>query len=323
MSARFVLSVDVEGLWGLFFVRSYVDDPSAANAGRTALPRMGAMRAERQMAATFAFVGHLLLEECGPWDGPAHPENPRPTYPWYDRDWYDDDPGTDEERDPLWYSKSQALAVHAQGHDVGAHGFSHAILDPECVERTVAESEMRCAQEAATAAGLPPLRSFVFPQNVIGHVDALAEHGFTCYRDTDGGLPVRAGPPGGLGHAGGLGRAASLARHAVAAPPFVGTTRVRDDGVVVVPSSFPLLGREGLRKVVTRGARVARVAKGLELAARDDAVLHLWTHPHAFAGEAAFSDLAAILDLVAEWCERGDARVLSMAELADEARRDA
>jgi len=317
MTARFVLSVDVEGLWGLFFVRSYVDDPHAAEAGRAALPRMGTLLADRGMAATFAFVGHLFLDACGPWDGTAHPEIARPVYPWYERDWYGDDPGTDEARDPLWYARSQALAVHAQGHDVGAHGFAHAILDPDCVTREIAADEMRQAQAAAADAGLPPLRSFVFPQNVVGHVDALAEHGFTCYRDTDGGLPVRAGPPGGLG------RAASLARHALAAPPFVGQARVRDDGVVILPSSFPLLGREGLRRVVSRGARVGRVAKGLERAAQGDAVLHLWTHPHAFASDAAFSDLAAVLYLVAEWCERGDARVMTMADLADEARRDA
>jgi len=317
MTATFVLSVDVEALWGLFFVRSYVDDPSAATAGRTALPRLGTLLAERGMAATFAFVGHLFLDACGPWEGRAHPDHLRPDYPWYDRDWYGDDPGTDEMSDPLWYARSQALAIHAQGHDVGAHGFVHAILDPQCVGRELAAAEMRRAQEAAADAGLPRLRSFVFPQNVVGHVDALAEHGFTCYRDTDAGLPVRAGPPGGLG------RGASLARHAVAAPPFVGTTHVREDGVVVLPSSFPLLGREGLRRVVTRGARVARIAKGLERAAREDAVLHVWTHPHAFADEAAFDDLAATLDRVSDWCRRGDARVVTMAELADEARRDA
>jgi hypothetical protein len=176
---------------------------------------------------------------------------------------------------------------------------------------------MRRAQEAAADAGLPPLRSFVFPQNVIGHADALAGTGFSCYRDTDGGRPVRAGPPGGLG------RAASLARHAVAAEPSVGRPRVRDDGVVVLPSSFPLLGREGLRRVVTRAARVARVEKGLARAAREDAVVHVWTHPHAFAAADAFDDLAAILDLVSAWRARGDAEVLTMAALAERARNDA
>jgi len=120
-----------------------------------------------------------------------------------------------------------------------------------------------------------------------------------------------------------MGRAASLARHALAAVPDVGHARVRDDGVVVLPSSFPLLGRDGLRRVVTRAARVARVEKGLERAAREGAVVHVWTHPHAFAGDAAFDDLAAILDVVSAWCERGDAEVLTMAALADRVRADA
>ncbi len=317
MSARFVLSLDVEGLWGLFFVRSYVERPDAALAGRAALPRLAREIAERGVRATFAFVGHLLLDRCGPWDGLAHPELPRPAYPWYDRDWYDDDPGGDESSAPLWYARSQVAACRAHGHEIGAHGFAHAILDTTCVPREVAVAEFAQAQRAAADADLPPLRSFVFPQNVVGHEDALAAAGFTCYRDADLGRPARAGPPGGMG------RAARLAAHAVAAAPWVGTPRVRDDGVVVVPSSFPLLGREGVRRLVPRAARAARIEKGLERAAREDAVLHVWSHPHAFADEAAFDDLREALDRVAAWCARGDARALTMGALAEEARRGA
>ncbi len=311
---RFCLSVDVEGLWGLFFVRAYVDDPTLASGGRDALPRMGRLLEERGLAGTFAFVGHLLLDACGPWEGSAHPEIPRPTYPWYDRDWYDDDPGTDEARAPLWYARSQALAIHAMGHEVAAHGFAHAILDESHVPRAVADAELTSAQAAAVDAGLPTLRSFVYPQNVVGHVDALAAAGYGCYRESDAGQPARAGPPGGLQ------RAANLARHALAATPFVGHPMVRDDGVVALPSSFPILGREGLRRVVRRSARVARIEKGLRRAATEGAVLHVWTHPHAFATEEALDDLAAVLDVVAEWSERGDIEVLTMADMAERAR---
>jgi hypothetical protein len=311
VSGAFTLSVDVEGLWGLFFVRSYVDDPRAAEAGRRALPRMLELLAERRMRATFAFVGHLLLGRCGPWKGAAHPDAPRPEYPWYDRDWYADDPGGDEASHPLWYARSQALAAAAAGHDVGAHGFAHAILDETCVGADAADFEFASAQAAARDAGLPPLRSFVFPQNVVGHADRLARAGFACYRESDGGRGARAGPPGGLR------RARNLAEHAMAAAPFVGRASRRADGVVSVPSSFPLLGREGLRRAVTRGARVARVEKGLDAAAREGALLHVWTHPHAFAGDASLADLAAVLDAVARRRDRGDAEVLTMAEVAD------
>jgi len=310
VSGVFTLSVDVEGLWGLFFVRSYVEDTSAAEAGRRALPRMLSLLAERRMHATFAFVGHLFLDGCGPWTGAPHPDAPRPKYSWYDRDWYADDPGGDETSHPLWYARSQALAAAAAGHDVGAHGFAHAILDSSCVASDVADSEFSQAQAAARAAGLPALRSFVFPQNVVGHADRLAAAGFSCYRESDGGRGARAGPPGGLR------RARNLAEHALAAEPFVGKPVRRADGVVALPSSFPLLGREGIRKAVTRGARVARVEKGLDAAARDGAMLHVWTHPHALSDEDAFADLVAVLDAVARRRDRGDVEVLTMAGAA-------
>jgi peptidoglycan/xylan/chitin deacetylase (PgdA/CDA1 family) len=310
VSGTFTLSVDVEGLWGLFFVRSYVDDPSAAMAGREALPRMLELLAERRMHATFAFVGHLFLDRCGPWKGTPHPGAPRPRYPWYDRDWYADDPGGDESSHPLWYARSQALDVARAGHDIGAHGFAHAILDETCVGRDVADAEFAAAQAAARDAGLPPLASFVFPQNVVGHADGLAAAGFACYRACDGGRTARAGPPGGLR------RARNLAEHALAAVPFVGRPVRREDGVVEIPSSFPLLGREGLRRAVTRAARVARVEKGLDAAAREGAMLHVWTHPHAFADETSLGDFAAVLDAVARRRARGDVEVVTMAEAA-------
>jgi len=310
VSGVFTFSLDVEGLWGLFFVRSYVDDPTAAQAGRTALPRLARLLAEHDVRSTFAFVGHLFLERCGPWEGRPHPHALRPDYPWYDADWYADDPGTDEARDPLWYARSQALEVHALGHDVGAHGFAHAILDETCVPRNVADDEYRSAQEAAVAAGVGPLRSFIFPQNVVGHVDGLAPAGFTSFRATDGDRPARAGPPGGLR------RAKNLLDHALAATPPVGRPRVRSDGVVEIPSSQPFLGREGVRRAVGRSARVARAEKGLERAVRESAVFHLWTHPHQFATEDSFDDFRALLDRVAVWRERGDLRVMAMDTLA-------
>ncbi len=314
MRGAFTLSVDVEGLWGLFFVRSYVDDPRAAQAGRDALPRMLELLAERRLHATFAFVGHLLLDRCGPWKGAPHPDAPRPRYPWYDRDWYADCPGGDETSHPLWYARSQAKAVAAAGHDVGAHGFVHAVLDETCVGADVADAEFAGAQRAAKDAGLPPLRSFVYPQNVVGHVARLAPAGFACYRESDGGRGARAGPPGGIG------RAKSLADHALAAAPFVGRPTRRADGVVALPSSFPLLGRGGLRKAVTRAARVARVEKGLDAAARQGAMLHVWTHPHAFHDATSLGDFAAVLDAVVRRRDRGDVDVLTMAEAADLAR---
>ena len=84
-----------------------------------------------------------------------------------------------------------------------------------------------------------------------------------------------------------------------------------------------MLGREGMRQAITRAARVARVEKGLASAASEGAVLHLWTHPHAFGAEAALDDLAAVLDVVVTWRDRGDVEVLTMGALAGKARKDA
>jgi hypothetical protein len=311
----FVFSVDVEGLWGVFFVERHRRDAVAARAAREAVPRLVSLLDARRIPATFAFVGHLVLDRCAREEGGRpHAAMPRARYPWWDRDWYEFDPCSSEAEAPDWYGRSLVEAVRRSpgGHEIGSHGFSHAVFDEAHMGADVAREEFAGARRAAAAAGCD-LVSLVYPQNVVGHRGLLAPTGHLCYRAPDGGEAQRAGPPGGLG------RALRLARHALAAEPPVGLPR-RVDGVVEIPSSMPIVGAEGLRRVISRGARVSRVSRGLAAAVREEAVFHLWTHPHAFARrpEELYGALEESLDEVARLRDRGLLRALTMGDLARE-----
>jgi len=313
VNPAFVFSVDVEGLWGVFFDERWRRDAAAARASREAVPTILRLLDERGLRATFVFVGHLFLDHCERTEGRPHPEMPRPSYPWWRDDWYAHDPCTDEARAPDWYGRTlvEAARLSPGAHEIGAHGFSHAIFEEAHCPAAVAEAEFRAAREAAAAVGVDA-RSFVYPQNVVGHRRLLAAAGYACFRAPDGGAPQRAGPPGGAG------RALRFARHLSAAEPPVGRPR-RVDGVVEIPSSMPVVGGEGVRSLITRAARVKRVERGLEAARRDGAVFHLWTHPHAFSGrsEPLYDAFASSLDAVAALRDRGDIEVLTMGEAAD------
>ena len=63
---------------------------------------------------------------------------------------------------------------------------------------------------------------------------------------------------------------------------------------------------------------MARARRGLEAARREEAVFHLWTHPHAFSGKGAgvLESLSETLDDVARMRDRGEIEVATMEGLA-------
>jgi len=313
VTPTFVFSVVVEALWGVFFVRRHREDREAARGAREAVPAILRLLDERRLPATFAFVGHLLLDRCPPRGaGLPHPEIPRARPPWWTDDWFAFDPCSSEAEAPDWYGRSlvDAVAASPGGHEVASHGFSHAVFEEAHMPADAARAELDASRAAGRAAG-HDLRSFVYPQNVVGHRALLAPAGFACYRAPDGDEPQRAGPPGGAR------RAVRLARHLAASEPPVGRPR-RVDGLVEIPSSMPIVGAEGIRVLISRRARVARARRGLEAARREGAVFHLWTHPHAFAGRGAgvLDSLAETLDGVASLRDRGEVEVRTMGDLA-------
>jgi hypothetical protein len=319
MTPTFTFSVDVEGLWGVFFVERWRNDAASARAAREAVPAMLRLLDERRIAATFAVVGHLYLDRCERKDGRPHPDLPRARYPWWTGDWYAHDPCSTEAEAPDWYGRSLVEAIRRSpgSHELASHGFSHAIFDEAHMDAATAAAELRAARESAAAAGAD-VRSFIYPQNVVGHRRLLAPAGFACYRAPDGDEPQRAGPPGGAG------RALRFARHVAGTEPPVGRPRTVD-GLVEIPSSMPIVGAEGIRALISRRARVARARRGIEAARREEAVFHLWTHPHAFAGKGAgvLESLADTLDDVAALRDRKEIRVRTMGEMAaDHAARE-
>jgi peptidoglycan/xylan/chitin deacetylase (PgdA/CDA1 family) len=299
VSASFLLTFDVELLWGVFFDKGWKKRGEEQWAGyRRVFGEILTALDTHDVKATFAFVGHLCLERCERVDGRVHPEMPRPVHDFFEGDWYDHDPATDRERDPLWYAPDLVTAVKgaSAGHEIGCHGFSHAFLDGG---RELARAEIRAAADAVRAHDVEP-RSFVYPRNVVAFTDELAPAGFTCYRE---GLEYGS-------------RAVGLLRKATGARPPVGKAK-RVGDLVEVPAGIPILPAVGLRRVVSHRARLKEVAKGLERAAKESAVFHLWTHPHNFVEgrEVMIGFLDGALELVRKARERGDVEVLTMGEV--------
>ncbi|MCC7492974.1 MAG: polysaccharide deacetylase family protein [Fimbriimonadaceae bacterium] len=315
--AVFVLSLDTEIAWGTFDQPEFASYAPAFDQYRALIDRLLALLDRYQVPATWAFVGHLLLDRCQRAGGTTHPEVLRPNFAWYPGDWHDHDPGTDLARDPWWYGTDILAKVRAAtvDHEVGTHTFSHVVLgDPAC-DAATARSQLAACRELHQAHGLP-FDSLVFPRNQVAHLEVCAELGLIAWRGREQawyeGLRGRWHR---LGH---------LADRLLATTPAVyPRAQLQPDarGLVNVPGSMFLLPYDGVRARIPTGRRVRQGLRGLRAAVASEGLFHLWFHPFNLGSSPRMFDaLEAILVAVAAEQAAGRLVVRTMAQVAREAR---
>jgi hypothetical protein len=156
---------------------------------------------ECQIPITWATVGHLFIEKCGPFHGLKHPDIPRLGYfenqfwRYGKGDWFDYDPCTDYKTDPAWYAPDiiKEILSRKTRHEIGCHTFSHIDCRDGIDDGKVFEAEIKECQKLAKEWGLD-LTSFVHPGHTIGNLNRLRELGFTSFRTDYGdvlGYPLK------------------------------------------------------------------------------------------------------------------------------------
>ena len=304
----FTLSLDFELIWGTLDRGPDTFREACERERAFVVDRLLELFAEFEIPATWCTLGHLFLDACGPWNGHKHPEIVAPTHAWAP-DWFAHDPGGSEQSDPIFYGRTLVDRVLAcpVPQEVGCHSFSHPIFgDPGCSAET-ARTELAECVRLATARGLE-LRSFAFPRNRVGHLEVLREHGFTVYRGPDvtwyeGRRWPRA-----------LARLAHLADVVFARRPAVVVPTETLPGLWNLPGSMIYFPMHGMRRHIPLSARVRRAVKGLDAAAEQKRVFHLWFHPTnlAYESEAMFAGLRRIFQHAASLRSVGRLSILPM-----------
>jgi len=89
-------------------------------------------------------------------------------------------------------------------------------------------------------------------------------------------------------------------------------------GLINIPASMMFFPAHGVRRHIPVSRRVRRALKGVERAAREQRIMHLWFHPTNLADEtdAMLAGLRGVFAEVARRRERGELDVLPMGELA-------
>ena len=294
----FIISLDTELIWGytaypLSKVISLMknDDKKVRGCIDTLLN----LFEKHNIPATWAIVGHLFLDHCECEDGVPHKDMPR-----FKEDWYSSDPCTDIQKDPLYYGKDivEKILSSRIEHEIGYHSFSHVVFS-EC-SRVVADAETKMGSKLAKEFGIT-FKSFVFPENKIGHVDVLKENGFKIYRgenlgryDLNQSFLIRK-------FNGGIDK--------MIAPP---TEPKWMDGIWEIPSSMFFCDPQIKFSVLPR----AKI--GLYRAIISKKVFHIFLHPHNLLMYPSLKDdLDRFFGVVSKKRGEGKIKVMTMEEFAD------
>jgi len=296
-----VLSADAELGWGFHDLAEPPGD-RLENA-RWGWQQLLTLCDRYEVPATWAVVGHLLLRDCDGWHE-DHPAPPR---------WFARERGHDRLPRKLRFGDGLVTAIQdaSVDHDIGSHTFSHVVFGDPGTTRQLAHAEIERSVEVAAERGLD-VDSFVFPRNRVGYRDALPAHGIRCYR----------GPrPAVEGIASGTGVVGKLARVTVsdAGPPLVEPT-VDAYGLVDIPASLFLFGFEGparrIAEPIVGDPIVTQARRGIEKAAREDGIFHMWLHPNDLTGPDDVRRMEQVFTLLAEARRRSAVEIRTMAEVA-------
>jgi peptidoglycan/xylan/chitin deacetylase (PgdA/CDA1 family) len=300
----FTISLDFELLWGTRDKYGPGRFEKACRIEREqVIDRLLKLFVEFEVPATWCVVGHLMLDRCVCENGIKHKEIIPPQHAWHP-DWFAYDPCSDEESAPLFYARTLVEKIKAcpVEQEIGSHTFSHVIFgDTGCSEET-ARSELDACLDAAKKMGIE-MQSFVFARNSIGHLHLLQQFGFRCYRGREPHQHNR--------------RFLRLLTVFAATNPQVVLPQEDANGLWNIPASMFFFPMHGIRRFVPMHLRAKRAIKGLNSAANQKKIFHLWFHPTNMADhmETMFSGLREILEYARSLRDRHSLDFLPMKSL--------
>lgn len=248
MKGTLTISIDLELAWGVWDTLTPEHLRLAEEAERPISAALIALFDRHDIPATWAMVAALLDEKSAQGR-----------------------PGSEA----AWYAPDIIeRLVHAKTrHEIGTHSGRHVYFDR--ISATEAADDLGFARDIHEKNDLV-FTSMVFPRNAVAHLHQLNRLGLRVFRgpDTDWATALR-------GVSEPLGQAANLADKALPLPPPVVEARTVD-GMVDVPGSMLLIGRNGLRRLVFPAVTRAKLKRGLTRAQKSGGIFHFWFHPSNF-----------------------------------------
>ena len=262
-TGAFCISIDLELAWGYWDQMGSETLRECQLLERPITKRLIQLFDRYDIPATWAIVGHLLKL-------PANEKLPSKAA-WYAPDIIDQ------------ISKMQVP------QEIGSHSFGHIYYQDADAE--IVSADLAAAKKIHEKYNLE-FTSFVFPRDLVGHTDLLKQYGILVYRSIDMGW-----------HSGtrrissSIYRILNLLDKLIPIPPTVILPVLHKNGIVELPCSMLLIGRNGLRRLIHPKMLEVKAKFGLKAAVSKKALFHLRFHPSNFyyETESQFKILENIL----------------------------
>jgi peptidoglycan/xylan/chitin deacetylase (PgdA/CDA1 family) len=210
-----------------------------------------------------------------------------------------------------WYAPEIIDRIRAAKtvHEIGSHGGRHVYYDRMTTAEAAADIAFIKQVHRDNALALD---SFVFPRNAVGYLDLLAQAGLRAFRGPDTGW-VRLAPK--LGSR--AGKIVTFADKILPFPPAPARAQTTN-GLVDIPGSMLLPGRDGARRFIYPAVSRAKLAMGLGWARSSGQTFHFWFHPCNFyyRADEQFATLDWFLQRAAEEASRGRIEICTMGSYA-------
>lgn len=278
------ISIDLELAWGVWDHLGDDDIRLADEAERPICDALISLFDRHEVPATWAIVGALLDEQ-------GVRSKPGPARAWFAPDIV------------------EAISAARSPHEIGSHSGRHIYFD--AASEAEAREDIDYARSIHRQHALP-FKSFVYPRNSVGQAAVLADAGVKVFRGPDRGIAAAAAKITPV-----LGRAVNLLEKAVPVAPLTAVPQ-RAAGMIDVPGSMLLMGRNGIRRHILPAVTRAKLSAGLARAQRRGETFHFWFHPSNFyyRREEQLATLNWFLERVAVERAEGRLRVLRMADHA-------
>ena len=274
-----VISLDTELAWGTIDKPdSYQNNLEDYKKTREIIDKILGLFIEKNISATWAFVGHLLLESCKKENDIKHPDYIRTNFSHYKNDWFKMDPSSNIEEEPLWYGKDIVeKVINADVYqEIASHSFAHLLYGSSETKKETAISDLEEFEKAINDYNID-CKSFVFPRNQVGFLNELKKFDYITYRGDE--------PSWYDGFNRYLKKLAHMVDQFFAiTPPAV--EPVDYDGILNIPASMLYLSMDGFRKYIPLSSRVRKAKKGIDKAIKKEKIFHLWFHPFNLASNS-------------------------------------
>lgn len=296
MPARFILSLDCEGKWGVSDHLSAQKHELLSNERlHGAYQSLIALLDEYRLPATFAFVGlfaerpeHFrrirgevaeLAKMAPKYLNPALQDIGYGSRQGWHGDWAVD-----------------AVANAQTGHELALHGITHVPWGS--INRDFASAELKLFDALSSA--IKDSKTFIYPRNQVAWTDLLSKVGIEGFRLAP---PARS-------------RAMSLlSEFNIVAQPEKDPPRASENEPQAIPAGFFVNWKFGLRNLVPQCVTALRFRQMLLKADRLDGLVHLWLHPENISMAPATLDLLRELVVtVATFRESGRCNVITQLE---------